>query len=108
MSSSKLDRSGAFQPVSVKSRSSVLSLSSDKVHIRKTGVEFLSPTAITAWTEMTVELRNAVDGSRVNCSGVVVACTGNKHSGYAVSMAFLSVSPQTEQKLLAMANSRLA
>lgn len=29
---------------------------------------------------------------RLNCNGVVISCTGNKHAGYHVSMVFTSLS----------------
>ena len=37
------------------------------------------------WTEMTVDLQ--LPGTKsFSCSGVVVACTGNRHTGFNVSL----------------------
>lgn len=56
---------------------------------------------------MTVSLR-APDNGVVNCTGVVVACSGNRHSGYHVSMVFTSLSRQAQARLAALAQSPLA
>lgn len=50
------------------------------------------------WTEMTVELE--LPGTKsFTCSGVVVSCRGNRHSGYDVSLVFTGVSEQAQQRL---------
>jgi hypothetical protein len=54
---------------------------------------------------MTVTLQSSMDGSKLSCHGVVVACAGNKHAGYNVSMLFTSMTPQTERQLGVMARS---
>jgi hypothetical protein len=105
MSARKIDSSNAFQTVSVESRETRLSLSPEDVRIRKNGVEFRSPTAISQWTEMTVTLQSTRDSGRVHCTGVVVACNGNRHNGYTVSMVFTSLSKQSQARLNLLAYS---
>src|ERR1041385_3704447 len=99
MSARKLSYGGAVaSPVTVTGRQARLSLSHEAVYIHKSGIEFRSPTAFTNWTETTVELR-APDSGRVHCTGVVIACTGNKHAGYHVSMIFTDMSRQAQTRL---------
>ena len=91
--------------VSVAGREAALALSADKVSVHKSGIEFRSPSPFHEWSEMTVTLQSPLDGSKLSCHGVVVACAGNKHTGYNVSMIFTSLTPQTERQLGAMARS---
>ena len=108
MSTSKLDTSGVFQPVTVQGDQTQLSLPPDAVRFRKNGIEFRSPTPIPAWTEMTVTLQSPRDEKKVSCTGIVVACDGNRHTGYAVSMLFLNLSRQSQERLHLLAFSQLA
>ena len=105
MSARKIDSSVAFQPVLVQSREKRLTLSPDEVHIRQNGVEFFSDSPINAWTEMTVSLQSTRDSGKVNCTGVVVACTGNRHQGFTVSMIFTNLSKQSQARLNLLAYS---
>jgi len=100
MSARKLDTASAFQQsVTFQSRQTCLSLAPDQVRVRRNGVEFRSDSPITAWTEMTVTLQSTKDTGRVHCTGVVVACNGNRHNGYTVSMVFTSLSKQSQARL---------
>ncbi|MEO6184296.1 MAG: hypothetical protein ABIP71_14550 [Verrucomicrobiota bacterium] len=93
MSARKTDLHHLFQ---THSHSQIrLSLPSDSVHIRKSGIEFRSNSPITAWTEMSVDLQYP-DSKKVHCAGVVVACDGNRHSGYLVSLLFTKLSRQSQ------------
>jgi hypothetical protein len=56
---------------------------------------------------MTVVLQSPHDGARLQCSGVVVACSGSKHTGYRVSMVFTHISNQAQARLDSMARSEL-
>ena len=103
MSTSKLDTSGVFQPVTLESSSTNLSLSATDVRIRKNGIEFPTATLIPHWTEMTVEIESPVDAKRVRCTGVVVACNGNRHSGYMVALLFTNLSKQAQLRLNSLA-----
>jgi hypothetical protein len=92
--------------VSVAGRQAALELSADKVSVHKSGIEFHSLAPFNEWSEMTVTLQSPLDGSRLSCHGVVVACVGSKHSGYNVSMLFTSLTPQSQKQLGAMARSQ--
>jgi len=108
MSTSKFDTSGVFQPVTIKSDRTTLNLPQAAVRIRKNGIEFRSPTPIPPWTEMTVSLESSRESSKVNCTGIVVACEGNRHAGYAVSMLLMNLSRQSQERLNLLAYSQLA
>jgi hypothetical protein len=84
-----------------------LSLSPDAVIIHKNGIEFRSATPFSPWAEMTLVLRSPRDAGKVHCNGVVIACTGNKHTGYHVSLVFTGLSRQAEARLTAMAFAQL-
>jgi hypothetical protein len=89
--------------VTVEARQTRLSLSPNAVILHKNGIEFRSSTAFAPWTEMTLTLQSPMGGSKVNCIGVVIACTGNRHSGYHVSMVFTGLSKQAQARLTQMA-----
>lgn len=107
MSAGKLDRSGAFTPVTVHSHTKKLTLGSGQVAIRKNGIEFLSPDPIPAWTELTVDLRPPGSTKAVRGSGVVVDCAGNRHSGYVVSLVFMNLSSDSQLQLSQLASARM-
>ena len=81
---------------------------SSLVSIRPNGVEFRSPQAFPVWTEMTVDLSAPGQRSGVRGTGVVVACDGSRHVGYAVSLLFLNLSRQSQERLRSMAHAGLA
>lgn len=103
MSARKIQNARSTQNVTVEARQSRLSLSPGSVIIHKNGIEFRSATAFSPWTEMTLLLQSPESG-KVNCSGVVISCTGNKHTGYHVSMVFTNVSKQAQARLSTMAD----
>ena len=106
MSARKLSNPGSVQStVTLAARQARLSLSHEAVFIHKNGIEFRSPTTFNPWTEMTVELKTPDNGS-VNCTGVVIACTGNRHTGYHVSMIFTDMSRQAQTRLQQMSSAR--
>jgi hypothetical protein len=102
MSASKIQATGSFQEVTVEARQTRLSLSPDSVIIHKNGIEFRSATPFSEWAEMTLTLQSPGDG-RVHCTGVVIACTGNRHTGYHVSLVFTGLSKQAQARLTSMA-----
>ncbi len=93
--------------MTVEGRQSRLELSTDAVSVHKGGIEFRSPTPFSEWTEMTVALQSPQDGGKLQCSGVVIACSGSKHSGYRVSMVFTHISEQAQARLNSMAQTDL-
>jgi hypothetical protein len=96
------------QHVTVEARQTRLSLSADSVIVHRNGIEFRSPTPFASWTEMTLTLQSPRGPHKVNCSGVVISCTGTKHSGYHVSMVFTNLSKQAQARLSAMVYSPLS
>jgi hypothetical protein len=54
-----------------------------------------------------VALHSPRGNSKLQCAGVVIACSGNKHTGYHVSMVFTSLSKQAQVRLNLMAGSEL-
>lgn len=104
MSASKVQSTGSFAEVTVEARQTRLSLSPDSVIIHKNGIEFRSPAPFSEWAEMTLTLQSPGGGGRVHCSGVVIACTGNRHTGYHVSMVLTGLSKQAEALLTTMAD----
>lgn len=108
MSARKIEGSGAVrQDITVESRQTRLDLSTESVVIHRSGIEFRSPVPLNLWTEMTVALQSPRDNSRIQCSGVVIACSGNKHTGYHVSMVFTNLTKLAQTRLNSMAYSGL-
>lgn len=108
MSAKKFVGDGQFeQPVTVEARQARLELSADTAVIHKSGIEFRSPTPFNPWTEVTVALQPPGGGGRLHGHGVVIACTGSKHTGYHVSMVFTGLSKQVQTRLNSMAHSDL-
>ncbi|MGV3774227.1 MAG: PilZ domain-containing protein [Verrucomicrobiales bacterium] len=108
MSTSKLDTSGVFHNVKLHSEQTRLTLPAHAVRIRKNGIEFRSEKSIPVWTEMSVDLFSDSDAKKVHCTGVVVACSGNRHTGYVVSMVFMNLSRQAQERLDTLAFSHLS
>jgi hypothetical protein len=108
MSSSKLDRSGVFAPLTSKHTETQLTLPRHAVQIRRNGIEFCSVKPIPLWKEMTVDLQSPESAGKVNFTGIVVACDGNCQAGYVVSLVFTSLSKQCQERLSNLSHSRLA
>jgi hypothetical protein len=103
MSARKAEISSPVHHVTVEARQTRLTLTEDSVIIHKNGIEFRSAAPFSAWAEMTMTLQSPRDGGKVHCTGVVISCTGNKHTGYHVSMVFTNLSKQAQARLGAMA-----
>ena len=103
MSASKVQTTGSFQELTIEARQTRLSLSPDSVVIHKNGIEFRSAAPFSEWAEMTLTLQSPGGGGRVHCTGVVIACTGSRHTGYRVSMVFTGLSKQAHARLSTMA-----
>src|SRR5207249_5589523 len=86
MSARKIDGVELLQPITVQSDGTRLDLPASALTFRRNGIEFRTNSAIPAWTEMTVSLQTPGESKRFNCTGVVVACSGSRHTGYNVSM----------------------
>ncbi len=107
MSARKAEVPVSSNHVTLQARQTRLSLSQDAVVLHKNGIEFRSATPFSPWAEMILTLQSPGDNGRVHCNGVVIACTGNKHAGYHVSMVFTGLSKQAEARLSAMAFAQL-
>lgn len=81
--------------------SQCLTVPANSVRIRKNGIEFRNADPLTPWTEMTVTLQRPGAAIKVNFTGVVVACAGNRQQGYQISMLFTHVSRLSQARLLA-------
>jgi len=99
MSARKLDTQTILDAISVRGNETRLSLPPQAVRISRNGVEFLSARPVPCWKEMTLQLHSAKDGKKVNATGVVVECTGNRQSGYSVAIMFTNLSPKAQQHL---------
>ena len=108
MSARKLETIGSLQQITVEARQTRLTLAPDAVRIRKNGIEFRSTAPFSPWTEMTITLECPRESGKIHCTGVVVASTGNRHSGYHVSMVFTDLSKQSQARLNSLAYSSLA
>jgi hypothetical protein len=106
MSAGRADRRNPARP-QVAASNSTLSLPANAVTIRKNGIEFLSARPLAPWTEVTLAIESSIENRRVTCRGVVVACDGNRHTGYQVSLLFLGITPQLQQRLESLALSHL-
>lgn len=105
MSASKLDTSLTFGPFLVQSGGQRLTLPAGTVRVHKNGIEFRSPDSFAPWTEMTLELEAPTDSRRIQATGVVVACTGDRHNGFVVSLVFTRLSAQSKARLDVLASS---
>jgi hypothetical protein len=107
MSARKIENTGPLEQLTVEAREAHLSLSPNSVIFHKNGIEFRSTTPFAAWTEMTMTLQSPVEEGRVHCTGVVISCTGSKHTGYHVSMVFTGLSKHAQARLNTIAHAQL-
>lgn len=105
MSAGRADRRSSAR--STEPVPSSLSLPAGAITIRKNGIEFVSRQPMAPWTEVTLAIESSIENRRVNCRAVVVACEGNRHAGYQVSLLFLGLTPQTQRRLESLALSHL-
>ena len=108
MSTSKFDTSGVFQTTKPETQPTVLSLPASSVKVSKNGIVFRSDARLAPWTEMTVDLHTGSAAKKIRCRGVIVECHGNRQAGYMVSMVFMSLSRQSQERLSEIAFSQLA
>lgn len=105
MSARKIEPIAAFPGVNVQTRKGSFAVPTQAVCVRKNGIEFLSPSPLAPWTEMTVDLQSAQAQRKVHCTAVVVSCGGNRHTGYHISVLFTGLSPDTQAQLDSLAYS---
>lgn len=88
--------------------SRVLHLSPKNTVVRNNGIQFHYDSEIPKWTELAVHLHDPADGAEIKGTGVVVACSGDCHKGYEVSMVLLNLSEAHQARLGVLAYSHLA
>ncbi len=98
----KLDETDGPPPASPRGHIH-LRLSENEVVIRRSGLEFLSRDPVPLWAEVTVELRSPQSSRPLRADGVVVDCTGSRHTGYTISVLFLALPPKSEHHLRELA-----
>jgi hypothetical protein len=103
MSARRSTSAGSLQEVTVEARQTRLSLSPNSLIIHKDGIEFRSAVPFLEWTEMTLTLQSPHEGGKIHCTGVVISCTGNKHTGYHVSMVLTGLSRLAQARLSTLA-----
>ena len=110
MSAAQLDDSNAFDSADGPrmDSSQVLHLSPANTLIRNNGLQFHYHQEIPAFTEMAVNLHDPADGAEIRGTGIVVACSGDRHKGYEVSLLLLNLSPAHRARLGVLAYSHLA
>ena len=91
MSASRYDPSSVFPEFRVDTPQGRFSVPAGLVRVRRSGVEFRGPEPLPLWSEMTVVLQAPAMDEPLRCKGVVVACEGSRHGGYAISLLFLEV-----------------
>ena len=108
MAASRLDRSGFLQPDFVlHAGDRQFALPAAAVRIQRNGIEFRSPASFPLWTEMTIALQAPGWADPFEGTGVVVACDGNRHWGYGVSVLFVNLSRRLEEQLGSLARAEL-
>src|SRR5690348_3983400 len=80
-----------------------LTLPAHAVKVRKNGIEFRSYEPMETWTEMNLTLEVPGGDAQLDCTGVIVACNGNRHAGYLISMLFTNMSRAVQAQLSLMA-----
>jgi hypothetical protein len=110
MSAAKIDDGSAFSPVAGPHMDSrqVLHLSPENTLIRNNGIQFHYDTEIPAFTEMAVDLHDPADNAEIKANGIVVACSGDRHRGFEVSMLLLDLTEAHRARLGVLAYSHLA
>ncbi len=104
MSSGKLDRSGVFDTSAAQAKESEFILGPGMVRMHKNGIEFKVLKPLPLWKEMTVGIQSQSDHKPTRFTGVVVACDGNRHAGYMVSMVILNMTRQAQERLNTLAS----
>lgn len=70
--------------------------------VREGGIEFHSEKEVGLYTEMHLRVQGSESNKAILFNGVVVGCTGNKHQGYQVSLAFTNITKEAQLSLFEM------
>ena len=104
MSARRFSSESLLAPVTVQGQTTQLNLPASAVRVRKNGIEFRSDSALPLFTEISITLQSPLSARKLQCNGVVVACTGNRHEGYRASVLFLNLTPAAQQRLASFAS----
>ncbi len=88
-----------LNPLNVQSPETTLALNAGEYTLWQTGLEFHSPKPLNLWSEMAVEVTTVADNKKISANGVIVECRGNRHQGYAVTMAFMNLTKQAQTQI---------
>lgn len=103
MKTTKLDNSGVFEPMTVRSNEIEFTLPPEAVSVRTNGVEFLSGQELPVWSELTIDLKSPDSDALIHCNGIVVGASGNKHSGFVISILFVGMEAEAQSQVEALA-----
>lgn len=106
MSAKKLDGIDGFV-VRPPAPQNALALSATAVRLHKNGMEFHTDKPMAVWKEIEIDLESPLAIKKIHCTGVVVACSGNRHAGYSVSMLFTHISKNSQELLSFLSSARL-
>ncbi len=106
MSAKKIDGIDGFSLSSQPTQAS-LTLSATSVRVHRNGLEFHTDKPMTVWKEIAIALESPLTIKKIQCTGVVVACAGNRHAGYNVSMLFTHISKHSQELLSFLSAARL-
>lgn len=103
MKTSKLDKSGVFDPLTVRSNELEFTLPPEAVNVRSNGVEFLSDQELPVWSELTIDLKSPNTHETIHCNGIVVGASGSRHSGFVISILFVGLDPEAQSQVESLA-----
>ncbi len=99
MSARKLETPEVYHSRDESVFSGGLMVSAEVVRFHRNGIEFETVDWIEPLTEMSVELQPFQGGGWCHCRGVVVACNGDRQTGYRVVLLLLGLSSDIRQQL---------
>mgnify|MGYP000883092539 CR=1 FL=1 len=70
--------------------------------VREGGIEFHSEKEVSLYTEVHLRVQGSEPDRAILFNGVVIGCTGNKHQGYQVSLAFTNITKEAQLSLFEM------
>jgi hypothetical protein len=103
MKTTKLDKSGMFEPLTVRSNEIEFTLPPEAVNVRSNGVEFLANQELPVWSELTIDLKSPRNNETIHCNGIVVGSSGSRHSGFVISILFVGLDPEAQSQLESLA-----
>ena len=99
MKTTKLDKSGVFEPLTVRSNEIEFNLPPEAVNVRSNGVEFLAKQELPVWSELTIDLKSPSSNEPIHCNGIVVESSGSRHSGFVISILFVGLDPEAQSQV---------